>query len=43
MRCQYCDEKKAVREVNYMNDKQPQFAWMCEECANEFALEVKSE
>ena len=36
MRCQYCDGKKAVREVNYMSKEKPQYAWMCEECAKEF-------
>ena len=36
MICQYCDEQEATIEVNYMNEKEPQYAWMCDECAKEF-------
>ncbi len=38
MICQYCDEKPATKEVNYMNKEKPQYAWMCEECAKEFVI-----
>ena len=34
MRCQYCYEQEAVKNVNYMNEEEPQYAWMCEECAS---------
>ncbi len=39
MKCQYCDEYTAVKKVNYMNKQNPQFAWVCEDCAKEFEEE----
>ena len=42
VRCQYCCERKAIKKVNYMNKKEPQYAWMCEECSKSFEEEEKS-
>ena len=36
MRCQYCNEQEGVIEVNYNSEKNPQYAWMCKECAKNF-------
>ena len=35
VRCQYCCERKAVRQVKF-DTSIDELAWMCEECAKEF-------
>ena len=41
MRCQYCDERKAIMKINYMNKENPQYAWVCSDCAENFITELK--